>query len=147
MNTPTRAGLDQILSTLGNSTGGLGDGSIGLIAAAFSPGPNLTFAGITEASFHGYARKALNSSSVTFTGGDGNEYVELGTFQWLPSDTVTPNNIYGAFLTYGNSSTNLWGADPFAAPLPMSSPANQITITVRVGLNPAGNFGLNIISN
>jgi hypothetical protein len=147
MNQPTLAAVDKMLSVLGNSSLQLGNGSIGLIAAPFTPAPTLTLANLTEATFHGYSRQALGNPTATFTGGDGNEYVEFTTAQFLCSDTVSPNTIYGLFLTFGNSTTALWATDPFPAPLPMASPANQITITPRVGLNPTVNFGLNVISN
>jgi hypothetical protein len=147
MNTPTLAGLDKILSKVGNDTTMLGDGEIGLIAAPFTPGPTLTLANLTEATYHGYTRGTLGNPTATFSGGDGNEYVEFSTNQFLCSDTVTPNTIYGCFFTFGSDSTKLFCTDPFATPLPMASAANQITITPRFGLNPAGNFGLNVISN
>ena len=147
MNVPTRVALDSILATVGSDTTLLGNGSIGLIAAAFTPGPALTLASLTEANFSGYARKALGTTTTTFTGGDGLEYVEFNTAQWIPSSTTTVNTIYGAFLTNGNSTTSLFTSDSFTTPLPMAGPSNQITITPRVGLDPSGNFGLNIVSN
>lgn len=147
MNVPVLPFLDAILAAVGSSSVLLGSASIGLIAAPFVPGPGLTLATLTEASFTGYKRKALGSTTVTFTGGDGKEYVEFNTASWMPSDTVTPNTIYGAFLTLGSGTTTLAAADKFANPLPMAGPPNNITITPRFGADPNGNWGLNVISN
>jgi hypothetical protein len=148
VNTPSRAALDRILSLIGTDSTQLGSGSIGLIAAPFTPGPNLTLAQINEATFGGYLRQSLGSHSPTFTGADGFEYNEIGTFVFQGSSTTTPNTIYGLFLTPGSSSSTLWGSDKFAAPIPINGPASQVTITLRVGLDPNnGNYGMNVISS
>lgn len=147
MNVPTQNLLDELLLLVGASSLGLGNGSIGLIAAPFTPAENLTLASLTEANFHGYSRKSLGTPTITFTGGDGNEYIEFNTVNWQCSDTVSPNTIYGLFFTAGNNTITLQSSDKFTVPLPMSGPSNQITVTPRFGLNPGSNYGLNIISN
>lgn len=144
---PVLAALDKMLTQTGSESVQLGNASLGLIAAPFTPSKNLTLAGLTEASFSGYARKSIGTPSIGFTGGDGNEYVEGVTVQFMPSDTITPNTIYGIFLTFGNDSSKLWGSDALPAPVSLAGPQNQITITPRIGLNPGGNFGANVISN
>lgn len=149
MNQPTLAALDALLKAVGSESTQLGSGTvatIGLISAPFTPSPTLTLASLTEATFNGYARKPLGNASVTFSGGDGKEYIEFPTVQFTPTGSTSPNTCYGVFFTFGNSSTTLWGTDAFATPVPMASPANQITITPRIGADPAGNWGLNIIS-
>lgn len=147
MNVPTQIALDTVLEEIGSSSTLLGDGSIGLIAAPFSPSESTTLSSLTEANFSGYSRKALGTPTVTFTGGDGNEYIEFNTAQFNCSSTATVNTIYGLFLTFGNSSTALFATDAFQNPLPMAGPSNQITITPRVGLNPANTMGSNVLSN
>jgi hypothetical protein len=146
VNTPTQTYLDFLLEIEAANTTTLGAGSIGLVVAPFTPGPSVTLGGLTEASYNGYGRQALNASSIPFTGSDGLEYVELGSFRFQPTGSTSPNLCYGLFLTYGSSSIKLAYTDLLATPVALATPANQLTVTVRVGRSPAGNYGLNIVS-
>ena len=147
MNVPQQTLLDAYLAWLGTSTIGLGNGSIGLITAAFVPGQVATTASITEANYQGYARQALGTPSVTFTGADGTEYIEFNSLRFQPTGNASPNLVYGLFYTYGNSTVNIAQSDAFTPPKSMATTSNQITITPRCGLAPSGNYGLNSVSN
>ena len=147
MNVPTITLLYSLLQELGTDTTRIGNGSIGLISAPFTPNSSTTLGILTEANYNGYSRKSIGTSSVTFTGGDGKAYVEFSTLQFIPSGSSTPNTIYGAFVTFGNSTTTLVYTEAFSPALPMASTSNQITITPRFGLDPAGNYGLDVVSN
>lgn len=147
MNAPTKTYLDLLLAAEGSATTQLGAASMGLIAAPFTPGPAQTLAGLTECTYQGYARQSLGSSTVTFTGADGLEYVELSTLRFQPTGSASPNTAYGLFITYGGSTTTLAYSDSFPAPVPLASPASQITITPRIGRSAAGNYGTNVISS
>ena len=148
MNQPSYTQLNAMLAALGSNTTMLGNGSIGLIAAPFAGNPSLGLTSqITEANYPGYSRQALGTSTVTFTGSDGNQYVEFSTLRFQPTGSSTVNTIYGTFYTPGNSTTTIFQTDALTAPVGFAGPSNQLTITPRCGLNPAGNFGLNIISS
>lgn len=147
MNQPTKVLLDAMLKALGSESTSLGNASLGLCKAPFTPTVNLAIADITEANYSGYARQGLGTTTTTFTGGDGKEYVEFTTLRFQPTDTVTVNTVYGLFLVLASDTTKLADSDAFTAPIPMSGPSNQITITPRFGLDPAANYGLNVISN
>lgn len=147
MNVPTYSMLDAILIALGSTTTELGGGSIGLIAAPFAGSPSTTLGGLTEANYDGYARQAVGSPNVTFNGSDGNVYVEFNTLQFSPTGSATPNTIYGFFWTPGNSTTTCWATDALAQQVYFSGTQNRLTITPRMGLNPANPFGLNVISS
>jgi hypothetical protein len=147
MNVPALVMLQGYLQWLGSTTTALGNGSVGLIAAAFTGSSSTTLGTITEATYQGYARQALGTSTVTFIGSDGNVYVEFNTLRFQPTGSSSPNTIYGAFYTPGSSSTTLWQTDQFAAQVYFGGPTNQLTFTPRCGLNPGGNFGVNVISS
>jgi hypothetical protein len=147
MNVPTKAAIDKMLVAMGADSTQLGNASMGLIAAPFAPSPTLTLSAITEANFTGYARKSIGNPTIAFTGQDGNEYVEGTTNMWMPSDSITPNTIYGAFLTFGNDTTKLWSSDQLGASVGLPGPGSQITITPRIGFNPLNGAGLNVISS
>jgi hypothetical protein len=146
VNTPTQTYLDFLLEIEAANTTTLGAGSIGVIGAPFTPGPSVTLGGLTECNYPGYARQALSASSIPFTGSDGLEYVELGSFRFQPTGSTSPSLAYGIFVTYGNSSTKLAYTDALAVPTPLATPANQLTVTLRIGRAPNGNYGLNIVS-
>lgn len=147
MNQPTLTALDALLKAMGSESTQLGSASMGLLKAPFVPSPTLTLASLTEANYDGYARQAIGNPSIPFSGTDGNEYVEGLTVQFTASDTITPNTIYGIFLTFGNSTVNLWATDALTNPFNMNGPSSRLTITPRIGLNPGGNYGLNVISS
>jgi hypothetical protein len=148
VNQPSYTALNLLLSKLGTDSTMLGNGSIGLISAPFAGNPSLGLVSqITEATYPGYARQGLGTSSVTFTGADGNQYVEFSTVRFQPTGSSTPNTIYGLFYTPGNSTTTIWSVDALSSPVGFSGSSNQLTITPRQGLNPGGNFGLNVISS
>lgn len=147
MNVPTYLQLQAMLAWLGSVTTALGSGSIGLIAAPFTGTPSTTFGSITEANYDGYARQSVGSSTVTFIGSDGNEYVEFNTLRFQPTGSTTPNTIYGLFWTPGNDSTKIWATDALTAQVFFNGPSRQLTITPRMGLNPTANFGINVISS
>lgn len=147
MNIPVLAMLQALLTWLGDTSTALGNGSIGLIAAPFSGSQSTSLGGITEANYQGYARQSIGNSPAIFTGSDGNAYAEFNTVEFAPTGSATVNTIYGMFWTPGNSTTTLWLTDGLIVPYGMSGTNNRLTITPRFGLNPGGNFGLNVVSS
>jgi len=68
------------------------------VAPTPAPTPGLLMAGITEATYTGYARQAV----VWFPRGIdalGRETMRAHNLNFTPSDSVTPNTITGVFLT------------------------------------------------
>lgn len=147
MNIPTFPMLSAFLTWLGSNTLGLSSGSIGLIAAPFSGSQSTTLASLTEANYGGYARQALAGPSAVFNGSDGKVYTEFNTLEFAPTGSTSPNTIYGLFYLGGGSSTVPFQTDALAAPFYMGGATNRLTIIPRCGLDPAGNYGLNVISS
>jgi len=147
LNIPVIPFLDALLVAMGTDSTLLGNGSIGLIREPFSSSDSITMADITEANYEGYARQGYGNPSVAFTGADGNEYVQGLTKMFVPTGSDSPNTIYGVFITNGDDSSTIQVTDAFDAPVPLASPANQITITPRFGINPTNGLGFNVISD
>jgi hypothetical protein len=148
VNIPAITMLQAMLGWLGATTTALGNGSVGLIAAAFSGNPSITLVSqVTEATYGGYSRQALGTSTVTFTGADGKLYVEFSTVRFQPTGSSTPNTIYGIFLTPGSDSTKIYNTDTLTTPVGFAGTLNQLTVTPRFGLDLSGNYGLNVISS
>lgn len=149
MLTPTRAFLDGMLSrgAGSSSTTLLGNASVGLLKGPFTPSVDTTYAEIEviEADYDGYARQAAGLDTTPHIGFNNLSYIQGDLLLFSPSDTITPNTIYGLFLT-GTASTTLLGVEIFDNPLPLPGPAEQITIIPRVGLDPDANYGLAVVT-
>jgi hypothetical protein len=61
-----------------------------------------------------------------------------------PSDTITPNTIYGAFWIGGDSIT-LMGVEMFDAPIPLSNPLQNLTYIPRFGMLQNGPNGFGVV--
>lgn len=147
MNVLTRDVIDRILIAAGADSTQFGSAKMLLISAPFTPSPDILLSAVTEANFQGYARKSIGTPSVPFTGADGFQYVQGLTDQWVPTGSDSPNTIYGLGLVASSDSTKLIGVDKLDNTVALATPLNSLTITPRIGLNPAGNFGLNVISS
>lgn len=134
--------LAALVDLLKEGLGGLWSGaSLLLVSAPFTPANNLTMTGITEASFTGYARKAVTWGTPGFDPSSGQaEAVGTGTYQWLgPSDT-SGQLIYGIILLQPGATgppvvpeTVLYSA-LFPAPLPMQVPTDPISVSASAGV-------------
>jgi len=144
---PTSAALDDWLTTLKSDSTTLGSSSVGLIAAAFSPSPTLKLADITEANYSGYVRQAVGAWAGPFIDDNGLSYIQGTLLNFHPSDTTTMNTIFGAFMTPGSSSTKLTLAEQLASPIPLDATTTNLSIAVRVALDPSGNFGMSLVSS
>lgn len=94
-----------------------------------------------SATFTGYAEQAVTWSAPTI-GTDG-LMEAVGTVpEFRPTDAVTPNSIYGAYLVDGDDSLAAVGRFD-DAPVAMGSPLNKIELTVR--FIPAVSFPIVIV--
>ncbi len=151
MLTPTYPLLQDMLGgmhgALGSETFDLGSCSLGLVAAPFTPGPNLLISALTEASFVGYARKSIGALTPAFIGPQQLLLTQGAELSWAASDTTTTNVIYGAFLTGSADTTTVKASELFNAPIPITGPLSRLTYVPRIGYDPFGNYGLGIASN
>jgi hypothetical protein len=70
--------------------------TVHLAQAPFTPGPSVTLAGITEATFDGYSDKTITSFGTVQNLGGGSWGCNSGTVtSWTPTGSTTPNTIAG----------------------------------------------------
>lgn len=123
------------------------EGHVGLLKANISPEPTLTLGNVTpsEANFSGYARGILDfGSDVNFVDANGIYGQQSADLVFSPSDTITPNTIYGAFWIGGDSIT-LMGVEMFDAPIPLSNPLQNLTYIPRFGMLQNGPNGFGVV--
>lgn len=148
---PTRDFLYDLLLAVSSGIGAdsidLANCSIGICAAPIAPTADTTYAQVEaiEANFGGYARQALATLTEPWIGPGDLELVEAARQVYRPSNDSFPNVAYALFLT-GSASTKLYGVEVFDQPVPLPSPSYALTIIPRVGLDPAGNYGLSLAS-
>jgi hypothetical protein len=120
--------------TAGNFSGPLVGTYLGLYTAISpNPSPQSARADLTEATFTGYARKALTWSTPADSQLGFSELL-AGLLTWTPSDAVTPNTIIGVALFDAATAGNLLGMDVLSPVIPLP---NQFT-----SLNYVPAFGL-----
>jgi Tfp pilus assembly major pilin PilA len=92
--------------------------------------PNVTtLLDLTEATYTGYAPVTLTWDAASVSD-DGNVETHSNRVTWRPTDGVTPNDIYGYYIT-DTAGTALLGGGRFdGAPLPMHGALDVILTTV-----------------
>lgn len=145
---PTAAFLEALVEIQagGSVSAPLANSSIGLVRQPIAPTVNTVMANLTEANYTGYQRQASGLDTVPFVGPGGLFMSEGTRLRFMPSDTVTANTIYAAFVT-GHDSTVLFGVEVFDNPIPLPGPLSAVTIVPRNGFDPAANFGMSLVSN
>lgn len=106
-----------------------------LASAIFTPGPTLTPASFTEATYEGYATVLMQAWPAPVLTPNGNVSVNasnIAVFQ--PTGTTTPNTIYGWWLQ--DHAGNVVCCNTFPTPIVMDSPANQIALVVGWAVGP-----------
>jgi len=145
VNIPMNAFLQELLAKGTSDTAGLDGVWIGLyIGINASPGPNLTMANLTEASYDGYARQQVGAWTEPYLSSDGQNAVIDGALHFRPSDSSFPQTMLGAL--YGSSSVsgggNLIMIDPFPAPgVGLLGPNNVLSYVPEFELPAGGNYG------
>lgn len=88
---------------------------------------------ITEPTFGGYARKAVNWGD---TGIDKNQRPEVvgGLGQFQPSDSSASNTIIGAFLASAISTGVLLAVGLLATPVILATPSDLLAILPRIAI-------------
>lgn len=117
---PSQSLANKVSALLGADTTTLAAATalkLHLASAAFTPGLGLLLAGLTEATFQGYAAIAAGAAGAQnnfFDPATGNGIVEIKApvGGWLFSctgSTGLPQTIYGYYLT-DNTTVTLWGS-------------------------------------
>jgi hypothetical protein len=148
MATPTGVLLARIATLLSTDTGSLAPAALAckihLTIAPFSPGPLLTVASFTEATFAGYAAlSAGTGAQESFNDPPtGQRIIQLlepaGGWHWQATTAVgLPQTVYGWYVT-DNASAVLWGSALLPAPITLAAAADGVDISVvRFGLVPS----------
>lgn len=139
--------LDRLATILSTDTGSLapaaGGVKIHLASAAFTPGPTLTLAGLTEATFQGYAAllAAAGNQMEFLDPTTGNRIVQLqepaGGWHWgTTGATGLPQTIYGFYVS-DNGTVTLYGSQLFPTPIVLTASGQGIDVgQVRFMLAP-----------
>jgi hypothetical protein len=123
------AALDT--TAVGSATGPLVGAVVRLFQANITPDKETSLATLNADSctFVGYAEKAITWQLPSIAD-DGAVEVVGTTTQFRPTNSVTPNSAYGAYIV--SAAGDLAFAGRFdGAPLPMADAQDQITVTVR----------------
>jgi len=127
--------LEKIISTYFGATPAT---DCGLIAANFTPGPTLTLASLTLATFDGYAVIPVTGTTTPHIGSNAQPVANLEPLMsWTPTGTATPNTIWGYYLQ--NSISPFFGAELFPAPVLMDGPATTLSFVATIGVGPGLN--------
>lgn len=127
------AKIDMVSDSTGNATTGgtFYHAMCGLYQTNLTITPSMVKADIdsSSATFAGYGADTITWGAPTRS--DDGFIESIGTMPaFRPTDSVTPNNIWGLYVW--DRADNLIFAGPFDnAPLPMASPLDQITQTLR----------------
>lgn len=117
--------------------GGLTGAEIHLFQNNIVFNPNTVVIGdLVEATYVGYAAIAL-VFGVPSVSDDGNVESICTAQVWRPTNSVTPNSIYGFFIDDG-AGVLLAGGTFDIAPLPMNSALDVINTVVRFRLDSTG---------
>lgn len=128
--------LDRLATILSTDTGSLapaaGGVKVHLASAPFNPAPSLLLAGLTEATFQGYAALlAATGAQMEFVDPvTGNRVVQLqepaGGWHWATTGAVgLPMTIYGIYVT-DNGVTVLYGSQLFSTPVVLTASGQGI---------------------
>lgn len=115
------------LAAVGPPAGPLNGAKVRLFKNDISPGPDTVLANLVTADYGGYA----DSPAVVWSAGDtdfDDRAVLVGASQnFAPTDSVTPNTIYG-YCIMDSTSTNLLFAERFPNSVDLTSPADILVI-------------------
>lgn len=128
---PTRLFLDSIGLLLAADPNGFADPTTFLLVTpimnAFTPGPDITLADLTVATFTGGGGKhALDATPNLFVDPNTGEQIvqasePAGGWHWQTTDAVNlPQTIYGYMVT-DHTGANLLGTQLFDVPIPLSA--------------------------
>lgn len=117
-----------------------------LAQAAFTPGPALTLASFTEATFTGYAALAAGvGTGQTFNDVTGGRVVQAlepaGGWHWQATGTTgLPQTIYGWYLS-DNGNTQLYASGLFVTPIVLTQTGDAVDVPqVRVTIATTAMF-------
>lgn len=111
---------------------------IGLFQNNITPTPATALGDLTEPTYTGYAQQSILNWGGVQTNPDGSvQTVCLNNFVFLPSDGVTPNTIYGAFVL--DNALGLKGAVRFANPILFTGPTTGVALTIALQAAANGN--------
>lgn len=106
-----------------------------LAQAPFTPGPSVTLAGITEATFDGYAAKPLTGYGTPHLLSNGTYAVDATPIlAWVPSGSVTPNTIAGFVVV--DHAGNMVSNGSINPPVVLAGPTTTLSIVYGFGLQP-----------
>lgn len=139
--TPSNFLLNRLGTLLSGDTGSIASATLAskvhLASAAFTPGPGLTIASFTEATFPGYAALVGGTGAQQlFTDPlTGFQSVQLlapaGGWHWATtSSTGLPQTIYGTYVT-DNGTTNLFGSALFPTPFILNATGQGVDAPVQ----------------
>jgi hypothetical protein len=116
--------------------GALLTAKLALFQNDITPTPETPLASYTVATFTGYLVKTITWLAPSIA--DDGEPEVVGTVsEWRPTDSVTPNSVYGLLLE--STGAALYQAGRFDnAPLPMASNLDAILPVIRVRMTPSG---------
>lgn len=146
---PSQALLNQVQTLVAADAASIGAATalkVHLAQAAFTPGPTLTVASFTEASFTGYAAiSCVVGTAQKFNDVAGGRVVQLlepaNGFHWQTTATTgLPQTIYGYYLT-DNGSVTLWASALFTTPITLTTTGDAVDIgQVRLTQSPSAWF-------
>lgn len=135
---PGSALANKVVNLVAGDVGSLGAATavkLHLASAAFVPSLTTTVAGLTEATFAGYAAIAAGATGLQqnfFDPATGNGIVEiippLGGWHWVTaSATGLPQTLYGSYLT-DNGNVQLWGSQLFQTPIVLTASGQGVDV-------------------
>jgi hypothetical protein len=111
---------------------------IGLYQNATALPPTLTFADLTEASFHGYARQAVTwLASVNQPDGSVRMTAAVN-LEFTGDDSISGSqNIYGWFACHGADSVPVvFAVAPFDTPVTIAASGDSVVVTAEIEMPP-----------
>lgn len=145
MLVPTAAALEAWIADMTADSTWLGGCSVGLYVNVITPSDGTLLSNLVEANYDGYARKVSHTWGTVFKDPNGLYSQQAQQLVFQPTGSSTMNTCQGLFVT-GSDSTKLLGVEPFNAPIPLTGPLTNITITLRVGNDAAGKWGFSVIA-
>lgn len=127
--TGTHAGETITLTPSVAPAAGLMNGAtLRLYQSSLTPGAGTTLANLVaaEATFDGYAAKTL-TMETGYINGANQAVAESGLAAWIPTGSVTPNSIGGAWTDDGTGAMEIF---PLAAPVSLAGLATVLKIMV-----------------
>lgn len=127
------------LDVLTDITAGFLDGALIYLYKSDTPATkNVVLGDLTTANFTGAAGKAITWGAPTVNDLGDVEMVGTVAAAFKPTDAVTPNDIYGAYIRLAGPADLVAIARFENAPLPMNSALDQLLPVIRVRLTQSG---------